>query len=55
MAKDITIDFNNLGSKTPHSGHDRLNNSKAMSNTKITKECVDKLIENIDKTLRKSE
>ncbi|MGN4124818.1 hypothetical protein ACMGD3_07325 [Lysinibacillus sphaericus] len=55
MAKDITKDFNNLVSKTPHSGHNSLNNSKAMSNTKITKECVDRLIDNIDKTLRKSE
>ncbi|MFY0520003.1 hypothetical protein ACOMCU_19580 [Lysinibacillus sp. UGB7] len=55
MAKDITIDFNNLVNNTPHSGHKSLNNSKAMSNTKITKECVDRLIDSIDKTLRKSE
>lgn len=52
MAKDITKGFKNHINKTPHSEHDRLNNYKAMSSKKITKECVDRLIEDIDKTLR---
>ena len=52
MAEDITTNFKKHVNITPHREHDRLNNSKAMISKKITKECVDRLIEDIDKTLR---
>ncbi|MFJ3390529.1 hypothetical protein [Lysinibacillus sp. NPDC086135] len=54
MAEDITTNFKNHVNRTTHNEHDRLNN-KAMSSKKITKECVDRLIEDIDKTLKAPE
>ncbi|WP_427107679.1 hypothetical protein [Lysinibacillus xylanilyticus] len=54
MAEDITTNFKKHVNITPHREHDRLNNSKAMISKKITKECVDRLIEDIDKILRTS-
>lgn len=54
MAEDITTNFKNHVNKTPHNEHDKLNN-KAISSKKITKECVERLIEDIDKTLKASE
>ncbi|GAB0168148.1 hypothetical protein LSPCS325_15850 [Lysinibacillus sp. CTST325] len=44
MAEYITKNIKNHVNKAPHNEHDKPNN-KAMSSKKITKECVDQLIE----------
>ncbi len=54
MGEDTTTNFNNPVNRTPNNEHDRLNNRKPMNSAKITKECVDRLIEDIDKTLKAS-
>lgn len=54
MAIDVTTDNQYPMNREPQSEHDRSNDKKAMYISKITKECVDRLIEDIDKTLKAS-
>lgn len=54
MAKDTTTDFENPVTENKQEGHERLNNENAISSTKITKDCVEQLIDKINETLKTS-
>lgn len=53
MSIDITMNFHTVN-RAPNCEHDRLNNRKTVNSAKITKNCVDRLIKDIDKVLKAS-